>query len=62
MMFRQEADKYEVWYSLTDDPNEELKMFIVDKHMTINQLAWWLMCKKDQFGGDVKIQIIREHF
>ena len=31
MRFRQEADEYEIWYSETDDPNEDLKMFTMNK-------------------------------
>ena len=62
MEFRQETDEYEVWYSETDDPNEELKMFTVSKFMTVRELSWWLTNIKDQYSDDAKIHIIREHF
>ena len=62
MMLSQMADKYEVWYTETDNPNEELKMMTLDASTTIRELSWWLSNIRDQHAPDTKIHIIREHF
>lgn len=62
MDFRQESDKCEVWYTETDDPNEELKCFIADKYMTLRELNWWLENIRSNGAPDAKIHFIREHF
>lgn len=61
MSFRQEADEYEIWYSETNDPNEDLKMLTMNKWKAIRELSWWFTNVKDKHP-DAKIHIIREHF
>lgn len=61
MAFRQESDEIEVWYSETDDPEEELKMFTVSKWLTLRELMWWLTNIRD-LHENTKIHFLREHF
>ena len=61
MMFRQESDEYEIWYSETDDPNEELKMIVMNKWKAVRELGWWFLNIKSEYP-DARIHIIREHF